>query len=74
MKKGVEAVGGIAERYMIRWLGPRQKDYRAAVQERQAHGAFGVLAVVVSLILIVTDATWFRSFYAEGPQLRDHYL
>ena len=22
LKKGVEAVGGIAERYMIRWLGP----------------------------------------------------
>ena len=67
LKKGVEAVGGIAERYMIRWLGPLGRKISGLPSKNaRLMALLGVVAVVVSLILIVTDATWFRSFTRKG--------
>jgi len=65
-KKGVGAAGNVVERYMIRLLGPIGKKIAEATKAGRGMALIGITAVVVSLVLIFADATWFRSFERKG--------
>lgn len=52
MKKGAAAMGGIVERYMIRWLGPLGRKIAGATKAGRVMALIGVTAIVVSLVLI----------------------
>lgn len=80
MKKGVEAVGGIAERYMIRWLGPLGRKITGLPSKNARLMALaGVLVVAVVLcIFIFSDAlrVWTRTTKAHNyvvMQMRQDY-
>ncbi len=80
MKKGVEAVGGIAERYMIRWLGPLGRKITGLPSKNARLMALaGVLVVVVVLgIFIFSDALriWTRAMRGHSyviMQMRQDY-
>lgn len=60
IKKGVGAAGNIVERYMIRILGPLGKKIAEASRIGRVMALLGVVAVIVSLVLIFTDSTWFK--------------
>ncbi len=68
VKKGMGAAGGIIERYMIRLLGPVGKKIAEASQAGRIMALLGVVAVIVSLVLIFTDATWIRTSQTKGRQ------
>ena len=50
--KGVEAVGGIVERYMIRFLGPLGRKISQASKTGRYMALAGVATIIVSSILI----------------------
>lgn len=52
VKKGAEAIGGIAERYMIRLLGPLGRRIEQATKAGRYMALLGVLSIIVSGILI----------------------
>jgi hypothetical protein len=66
--KGVGAAGNVLERYLIRLLGPIGKKIAEATKAGRVMALIGVTAVVVSLVLIFVDATWFRTFEKKGHQ------
>jgi hypothetical protein len=68
IKKGVGAAGNIVERYMIRVLGPIGKKIAEASKVGRVMALLGVVAVIVSLVLIFTDATWFKMSERKGRQ------
>jgi len=68
IKKGVGAAGNIVERYMIRVLGPLGKKIAEASKAGRIMALLGVVAVIVSLALIFTDATWFKMTASKGRQ------
>ncbi len=53
--KGVEAVGGIVERYMVRFLGPLGRKIAAATKTGRIMALLGVATIIVSLSLIIFD-------------------
>jgi hypothetical protein len=59
-KKGVGAAGNLVERYMIRFLGPVGKKIAESSKAGRAMALLGVVTAIVSLVLIFTDATWFK--------------
>ncbi len=65
-KKGAEALGGIIERYMIRFLGPVGRKIAASTRAGRVMALIGVVAVLVSLILIITDALTFHKEMTKG--------
>ncbi len=65
-KKGVGAAGNVVERYMIRLLGPIGRKIEEATKAGRIMALIGVVAVVVSLVLIFTDATWFHASERKG--------
>ncbi len=67
-KKGMGAAGNVVERYMIRVLGPIGKKIAAASKAGRAMALIGVATVLVSLVLIFTNATSFRTFEKKGHQ------
>lgn len=67
-KKGVGAAGSVVERYMIRLLGPIGKKIAEASKAGRVMALLGVVTIIVSLVLIFTDATWFKSFEKKGRQ------
>lgn len=68
IKKGVGAAGNIVERYMIRILGPVGKKIAEATKAGRIMALLGVVTIVVSVVLIFTDATWFRTFEKKGHE------
>lgn len=66
LKKGVGAAGNIVERYMIRVLGPIGKKIEEASKAGRAMALLGVVTIIVSLVLIFTDATWFKMSETRG--------
>jgi hypothetical protein len=68
VKKGAAAVGGIVERYMIRFLGPLGRQIQSATQVGRAMALVGITAIVVSLVLIFANALSFslRTEAAKG--------
>lgn len=67
-KKGVGAAGSVLERYMIRLLGPIGRKIAGASKAGRVMALIGVVTIAVSLALIFTDATWFRTFERKGHQ------
>ncbi len=66
VKKGVEAMGGVVERYMIRWLGPLGRKIAESTRAGRIMALIGVVAIVVSLVLIYQNAFWFGSTARKG--------
>jgi len=66
LKKGVEAVGGITERYLIRWLGPLGRKIAESTQTGRYMALAGVVTTVVCLILIYRNSLWFSSRVTKG--------
>lgn len=58
VQKGVEAMGGIAERYMIRLLGPLGKKIAAATKTGRIMALIGVLGTIVFGVLIYLNSLW----------------
>lgn len=52
VKKGAEALGGIAERYLIRLLGPLGRRIEQSTKAGRYMALLGVLSIIVSGILI----------------------
>ncbi len=52
VKKGAAAMGGIVERYMIRWLGPLGRKIAESTKAGRIMALIGIVAIVVSLVLI----------------------
>ncbi len=67
-KKGIGAAGNVLERYLIRVLGPVGRKIAEATKTGRIMALIGVVTIVVSLALIFTDATWFRTFEKKGHQ------
>jgi hypothetical protein len=67
-KKGVGAAGNVLERYMIRLLGPIGKKITESTKAGRAMALIGVVTILVSLVLIFTDATWFSTSQRKGRQ------
>ncbi len=65
-KKGVGAAGNVLERYLIRLLGPIGRKIAESTKAGRVMALIGVVTVLVSLILIFTNATWFHSFEKKG--------
>ena len=66
VKKGVEAMGGVVERYMIRMLGPLGKKIQGATKAGRIMALAGVVVAVVGMALIAADALSFRTEMAKG--------
>lgn len=66
--KGMGAAGNIVERYLIRVLGPLGRKIAEASQIGRVMALLGVITVAVSLTLIFTDATWFKTSSSKGRQ------
>ncbi len=54
--KGAAAMGNVVERYMIRFLGPLGRRIAGATKAGRVMALIGVVAIIVSLVLIVADA------------------
>lgn len=67
-KKGIGAAGNVVERYLIRILGPIGKKIAEATKAGRIMALAGVVTIVVSVVLIFTDATWFRTFEKKGHE------
>lgn len=65
-KKGVGAAGSVLERYMIRLLGPIGRKIAESSKAGRAMALVGVVTIITSLVLIFTNATWFRTFEKKG--------
>ena len=59
VKKGAAAVGGIVERYMIRWLGPLGRKIAESTKAGRIMALIGVVAIVVSLVLIYQNSFFY---------------
>lgn len=59
VKKGAAAVGGIVERYMIRWLGPLGRKIAESTKAGRIMALIGVVAIVVSLVLIYMNSVYY---------------
>jgi hypothetical protein len=66
VKKGVEAMGSVAERYLIRWLGPLGRKISEATQRGRIMALVGVVAAVAGLVLILANAVSFRTEMLKG--------
>jgi hypothetical protein len=67
MQKGAEALGGIVERYMIRFLGPVGKRLSQSTKAGRLMGLIGVVGVLVSLVFFIfTDALRIATFPSRG--------
>jgi hypothetical protein len=66
--KGMGAAGNIVERYLIRVFGPIGKKIAEASKVGRVMALLGVITVIVSLALIFTDATWFKTSKSRGRQ------
>jgi uncharacterized protein YgiM (DUF1202 family) len=66
VKKGAVAMGGIVERYMIRFLGPLGRKIQAATQVGRIMALVGIVAIVVSVVLIISNALTFRTEIVKG--------
>jgi hypothetical protein len=66
VKEGVGAAGSIIERYLIRILGPLGRRIAASSPLGRVMAFIGLLTVVVSLILILTNAMWFSTQTRKG--------
>lgn len=59
VKKGVEAAGGIVERYMIRLLGPLGRKISQATKTGRIMALIGVVAIVAGVVLIYLNSFSF---------------
>ena len=59
LQKGAEALGGIAERYLIRFLGPLGRRIAQSSKAGRLMALAGVVTVIVSGILIYINSLWF---------------
>jgi hypothetical protein len=66
VKQGAAAAGSIIERYLVRILGPLGRKIGESTPLGRTMAFVGLLAVVVSLVLILTNATWFRTQERKG--------
>jgi hypothetical protein len=66
VKKGVEAMGSVVERYLIRWLGPLGRKISEATQRGRVMALFGVVAAAISLVLIAANSVSFRTEIVKG--------
>lgn len=66
VKKGMEAMGSVVERYLIRWLGPVGRKIAEASQTGRVMALVGLIAAVVGLVLIMTNAVSFRTQMLKG--------
>jgi uncharacterized protein YgiM (DUF1202 family) len=66
VKKGMEAMGSVAERYLIRWLGPVGRKIAEATQTGRIMALVGVIAAAVGLVLIAANALSFRTEMLKG--------
>lgn len=75
VKKGAAAVGGIVERYMIRWLGPLGRKIAESTKAGRIMALVGVVAIVVSLVLIYMNSFFYdTSITKKGLKvLNIHY-
>lgn len=65
MQKGAEALGGIAERYLIRFLGPLGRRIAQSSKAGRLMALAGVVTVIVSGILIYINSLWFGTSVAR---------
>ncbi|HAR45925.1 MAG: hypothetical protein A2X56_10925 [Nitrospirae bacterium GWC2_57_13] len=63
--KGVEAVGGIVERYLIRILGPLGRKISQASKTGRYMALAGVVTILVSSILIYMNSLYFSTTVAR---------
>jgi len=66
VKKGAVAMGGIVERYMIRFLGPLGRKIQAATQVGRVMALVGIAAIAVGVVLIFSNALTFRTEIVKG--------
>jgi len=66
VKKGAVAMGGIVERYMIRFLGPLGRKIQAATQVGRVMALVGIAAITVGVVLIFSNALTFRTEIVKG--------
>lgn len=67
VQKGVEAMGGIVERYMIRFLGPLGRKISQASKIGRVMALIGVVAAGVALgFYIFSDAMKIVTFTSRG--------
>jgi len=66
VKEGVGAAGNIIERYLIRILGPLGTKISESTPLGRAMAFIGLLTMVVSLVLILTNAMWFGTQERKG--------
>ena len=66
VKKGVEAMGSVVERYLIRWLGPLGRKISEATQTGRIMALAGVVAGAAGLVLILANAVSFRTELLKG--------
>jgi len=59
VKKGAAAMGGIVERYMIRWLGPLGRRIAQSTKAGRVMALIGIVAIVVSLVLIYQNSFFY---------------
>jgi len=65
-KKGVGAAGNVLERYMIRLLGPIGRKIAESTKAGRIMALIGVVAIVISLVLIFTNAFSTRTQETKG--------
>jgi hypothetical protein len=66
VKKGAVAMGGIVERYLIRFLGPVGRKVQSSTKVGRIMALLGILAIVVSAVLIFANALTFRTEIVKG--------
>jgi hypothetical protein len=66
VKKGVEAMGSVVERYLIRWLGPLGRKISEATHTGRIMALAGVVAAAAGLVLILANAVSFRTELLKG--------
>lgn len=66
VQKGMEAMGSVAERYLIRWLGPVGGKIAEATQAGRIMALIGVITAAVGLVLIVANALSIRTEIVKG--------
>ena len=65
LQKGAEALGGIAERYLIRFLGPLGRRIAQSSKAGRLMALAGVVTVIVSGVLIYINSLWFGTSMAR---------
>ncbi len=66
VKEGAAAAGGIIDRYLMRILGPLGRRIGESSPMGKAMAYLGLLTVVVSLVLIFSNAMWFKTQERKG--------